>query len=79
MDNIQQTVKEAFRDVSGIDFKEIESSNNIFESGVDSFTFMQIILEVEQKLGIQFDPTEISFNQFKTINGMCEKIAEKLK
>ena len=55
-------------------------SDNYFDMGyIDSFEFISLIGEIEDKLGVQFDNDQFEDRSFSSIDGLIRIIEEKLK
>ncbi len=45
--------------------------NNMFDDGIiDSFTIMEIVREIEERMGITINPNDITESHFKTIDAI---------
>jgi acyl carrier protein len=67
---------------SDISTKELEENlgANYFEEGwLDSFRFITLITDLEEKFAIEFNHDEFQNRNFSTIEGLIRIISEKLK
>ena len=65
----------------GADEVEVESNldANYFQAGyIDSFRFINMISEIEEKFGIELDSDRFEDKSFSTVNGLS-KIIEEIK
>ncbi len=58
--------------------KNIEIDEPLVSYGVDSFMFINIIVEIEKKLNIRIEDEYLSFEKFDRISSMVT-IVEKIK
>ena len=55
--------------------KEIESTSDLRSLGIDSLDLVEIIMDVEDKFGIQFENDEL--NKFVTVDDVVKAIEAK--
>lgn len=55
----------------------INVNSNFTEIGVDSISFIKIIVDLEQKFGFEFDDEMLSFSAFPTIEAMINYVINK--
>lgn len=73
-DQLKQHIIENFMYGEG----DIEDDQDLFESGVlDSLAFMKLLGFVEQQFGVQLDMSEVTTDNFATLNKMVATIEEK--
>lgn len=59
---------------------ELEDYNeNLSLLGIDSLVFIQLIIEIEQEFQIEIDDTDLSLENFLTINDFVSYIMENAK
>ena len=46
--------------------------------GIDSFTFVRLIIEIEEKFGITFPIEKFNLSELQTIDAVCQVINELL-
>lgn len=74
---IRETVIEILNDIDE-EIVEYDGSNLLEDGVVDSFTIMEIVGEISDKLGIDISPDDITEAHFKTIDAIVEFV-ESLK
>lgn len=53
---------------------------DLFEAGlIDSLTTINIILLIEEKLGIKLQPTDFRKENISNVNNLCKFLEEKIK
>lgn len=55
---------------------EISSSDDLTAFGVNSISYIKIVVAIEQEFGVEFDEVNLDFSMFKTINSLSEYIEE---
>lgn len=74
MDNIKQTIKDIFAS-NNIDISNIDEDKSLIESGiVDSMTFVNILLEIEESLNIEIDFEKVDLASIVSIDGLVSYI-----
>lgn len=69
---LQQLLRERFPQAKSM---IILSETNLIEAGiVDSFSFMDLLTEIEQKFGISVNIGDHEFESLTTLGGLCEAI-----
>jgi acyl carrier protein len=62
--------------LSGLELKRVDASTQLLEVGlIDSKDLLDIILEVEQRCAVEFDPTRISFDGALTFGSLVTAFA----
>ena len=62
----------------GCDSSAVYSADNFFREGlIDSFGFMQLIMEIERACGIGFSQEELMTNSFSNLKDMVKTIEKK--
>lgn len=56
---------------------EWSNTDNIMD-GIDSFTFVRLIIEIEEKFGITFPIEKFNLSELQTIDAVCQVINELL-
>lgn len=56
---------------------ECSNTDNIMD-GIDSFTFVRLIIEIEEKFGITFPIEKFNLSELQTIDAVCQVINELL-
>lgn len=74
MDTIRQTIKDIFT-ANNIDISNIDENKSLIESGIiDSMTYVNILLEIEDSLNIEIDFENVDLASIVSINGLCNYI-----
>lgn len=53
---------------------DISINDDLQETGMDSISFVKIIIEIENTFGISFSPDDLLPSSLNTIRKICEKI-----
>jgi acyl carrier protein len=56
---------------------DIEPESNLNDCGVDSVALVQIIVKIENELGIVFDENDLSPELFRTVNNISAYLLKK--
>ena len=74
MDTVRQTIKDIFT-ANNIDISNIDENKSLIESGIiDSMTYVNILLEIEDSLNIEIDFENVDLASIVSINGLCNYI-----
>ncbi|ARC83508.1 D-alanine--poly(phosphoribitol) ligase, subunit 2 [Clostridium argentinense CDC 2741] len=75
---MENTVLEILEDICGTDeFKE-DLDINLFDAGLlDSLGSIEILLELEERLGIKLQPTELERSDIETPNNLIAFLKKK--
>ncbi len=74
MDATMQKIKELFAQKLGV--KEVDASKSLKDLGLDSLDVVELLLDLEDEFGIQFDTQEMS--SYKTVQDLYDAIEGKL-
>lgn len=75
MDNIKKIVLKIFQDNS-VDILSIPENQSLIETGkVDSMTFVNILLEIEEALDIEIDFEKVDINSIVSLEGLLTYIS----
>lgn len=55
----------------------VTDDSNLYEEGLDSMAFMQLILLLEQEFGIVLDPADLNRDNFASLNKLSRFIESK--
>ena len=70
----RQTIKDIFT-ANNIDISNIDENKSLIESGIiDSMTYVNILLEIEDSLNIEIDFENVDLASIVSINGLCNYI-----
>lgn len=75
LNELIQQLKEIIEKKCGININNYDS--NYFDEGLDSYSFMELIAELEQKYNIEFSNDDFANEDFFSINGLAVIIEEK--
>lgn len=79
MENIKEALKKFIKETFMFGEGELNCDTPLFESGIiDSMGFIKLLAFLEKNCGISLDMSEITMENFKTIDGICEKISLKI-
>ena len=70
---MQETVIEIFEDVLGSDEIREDLDLNLFETELlDSLAIIEVLLEIENRLGIELQPTDLERKDMSTVNNLVK-------
>lgn len=70
---MQETVIEIFEDVLGTDEIREDLDLNLFETELlDSLAIIEVLLEIENRLGIELQPTDLERKDMSTVNNLAK-------
>ncbi|CEI73573.1 MULTISPECIES: D-alanine--poly(phosphoribitol) ligase subunit DltC [Romboutsia] len=70
---MQETVIEIFEDVLGSDEIRDDLDFDLFEAELlDSLAIIQVLLEIESRLGIVLQPTDLERSDMATVNNLVK-------
>jgi acyl carrier protein len=77
-----ETVKQKTQDVvlgmlPDVGKEELTDDRDIFSLGLDSINAMSLIFSLQDAFGIQFEPSDISFENFRTVGDIAQLIERK--
>ena len=76
-DGIQQTVISVVAEIRGINSEKINLNSHLADNlGADSLDTLEILLEIEEKLDIQF--TDEEAESVTTVEQICNYVQQKL-
>ncbi|WP_294372779.1 D-alanine--poly(phosphoribitol) ligase subunit DltC [uncultured Clostridium sp.] len=68
---MKEKVLEIFIDVTGNDEIAEDLDLNLFDAGLlDSLAIIEVLLQIEEKLGIKLQPTDLEREDMSTVNKM---------
>lgn len=59
------------------DLEKIADDEDIFSLGLDSINAMSLVMNLQDAFAIQFDPSDISIDNFRTIDDISKLVADK--
>lgn len=70
---MQETVIEIFEDVLGTDEIREDLDLNLFETELlDLLAIIEVLLEIENRLGIELQPTDLERKDMSTVNNLVK-------
>ncbi|GIM30780.1 MAG: phosphopantetheine-binding protein [Paraclostridium sp.] len=70
---MQETVIGIFEDVLGCDEIRDDLNLNLFEAELlDSLAIIEVLLEIEERLGITLQPTDLERSDMATVNNLVK-------
>lgn len=75
---IREIVSNIMKDMLLVSIDEIEDDSSLYSVGIDSINVIEIVIELEEKLNIQFREDDLDMENFQTINSIND-ICSKLK
>ncbi|OJT92453.1 D-alanine--poly(phosphoribitol) ligase subunit 2 [Clostridioides difficile] len=77
---MQETVIEIFEDVLGTDEIREDLDLNLFETELlDSLAIIEVLLEIENRLGIELQPTDLERKDMSTVNNLVKFLETRNK
>lgn len=68
---MEEKVIEIFTDVTGSDELQEDLDLNLFEAGLlDSLAIIEVLLQIEERLGIKLQPTDLEREDMATVNNL---------
>ncbi|MFA5337843.1 MAG: acyl carrier protein [Candidatus Omnitrophota bacterium] len=77
-ENLKTSLKKFIMDTFMFGEGQLDYDTPLFESGIiDSMGFIKLLAFLEKDCGVSLDMSEITMENFRTINNICEKINSK--
>lgn len=75
---MKDKVIEIFTEVTGSDEIADDLDLNLFEAGLlDSLAIIEVLLQIEEKLGIKLQPTDLERDDMSTVNKLTTFLESK--
>lgn len=75
---MEQSILEILESICGTDEVKVDLDLNLFEDGLlDSLGVIELLLELEEKLGVKIEPTEIEREMIETPNKIIAYVTNK--
>lgn len=74
---IRQYIIDSVIAMTGLQPDVILKSQNIFELGMDSFGFIQLISDIETNYNVSFEPDDLMTEGFRSVEGIIEAVEQK--
>ena len=79
MASFQDELVEIIAQESGLDAAGLRASSGLMSAGVlDSFALVTVITFVEERIGGEVPPSDLSFENFDSIAGICAYVERAL-
>ncbi len=84
MENLREMVRRIVREIISSERDEnkeeiIEDAQILNEAGLDSLSFVKLLVALEDELDIEFDYDYLVLDNFKTINNIVESISDQME
>lgn len=77
---MKEKVLEVFIEVTGNDEIAEDLDLNLFDAGLlDSLAIIEVLLQIEEKLGIKLQPTDLEREDMSTVNKMTAFLENRKK
>ena len=78
-DTVENVIKDIIIDVFKIRISpsEIKSSTNLYDFGLDSFNVVNLLIGIEDKLGVTVEPENISADTFEKFENLLGLIVRR--
>lgn len=73
---IEQIVIKEVATILAIDAEEINAQSNLAELGLDSLSFVELLVLIEKQFGINLMESGLSKEDFKSIRSLAQRINE---
>lgn len=77
MNSIEQQISEYISAVLAIDPVQAYSIENLYKEGLDSFSFIELISDLERRYDVHFSDDELMSDGFRNIPSISELINKK--
>lgn len=80
-ENIECKLKEIFKDNINLQVpvEQINLEDTLVTLGIDSISFIKIIVSVETEFGIEFNDEDLDFNKFPDISSFVSYVRSKVR
>ena len=79
MESFQDQLVELISEESGIDAAALRATKGLMSTGVlDSFALVTVITFVEEQIGGEVPPADLTFENFDSIAGICSYVERAL-
>jgi D-alanine--poly(phosphoribitol) ligase subunit 2 len=77
---MEEKILEVLESICGTDEVRVDKDIDLFDNGLlDSLGIIELILEIENKLGVVIQPTEIERRDFDTPNKIIKYLETRVK
>ena len=74
---MKERVIQLLQDACALEEKGITSRTNLKELSLDSLSFIDFLVNVENEFGIEFEPEELSINEWKSVRDILRTVEER--
>jgi len=78
---IELRLKECIKNILGYSdevLKDLDGNTSILTIGLNSISFIKVIVAIEMEFDIEIDDTSLDFSKFKTLQEMIDLIEQEL-
>lgn len=79
MNSTFEKIMEVTKRILEVDEIEVLKSDSLAELGLNSITFVKIVVEIEKELDIEFDDDYLDFEKYSTVNEFCRYVDSLVK
>lgn len=73
---MEEKVLQILVDISGVDDIREDRDTDLYETGLlDSLGTIELLIQIEEKLGIKIEPTEVSRDEINTPNKLIKYLS----
>ncbi|BCJ96191.1 hypothetical protein acsn021_37600 [Anaerocolumna cellulosilytica] len=79
--NVRELIIEAISENSFVDnaYEYLQENDNLIQLGMNSLSFIKLVITLENKFGFEFDDVNLDYNKFTSLSLLCEYVKEKIK
>lgn len=75
LDAVQNAVIRALSRVIGTDLPDVTAQTKLFdELALDSTSVLELLMAIEEDLGVEFDPDNLEMQHFATVGSLSEYV-----
>lgn len=75
---MEEKILDILETITGVDEVKEDRDINLFENGlIDSLGVIELLVQIEEKLGIVIEPTEVEREQIETPNKLIEYLSKR--
>ena len=78
MENIQDIIKDIIKE-KGYCCADIQDDDILTEIGVDSFSIIKLVIELEKYFNFEFEDKELSYKTLSSVNSIATYIKKRLE
>lgn len=76
---MEEKVLSILEEVTGTDEVREEKNINLFDTGLlDSLGVIELLIQIEEKIGIKLEPTEVNREEFDTPNKIINYLSKRV-